>query len=291
MAKFKAGDLDFKTGQKIDFNDANDVYMGYDTELYINSTVSGIRAFNPWHLVRYDQLTQASGSLQDQIDNISISGVGVDEFVELTDTPSTYAGTGNYVTVVNPSEDGLRFVSQAEATQFYVYEDSVFVSPFASLNFISASVSGSSTISGALDIDFEQSILDTIDGFWGEEVGEVSTTSTAWQERMSIEVIPSFTATYLFSFSTMVSHEDTGVFCKLRIQINDSITRKESWLELYNFKYSDGAYQIWSGTFSYPLVTGTIYNVDLDYASGDSGVSMYLKESSMAAQRLLAYEV
>ena len=85
----------------------------------------------------------------------------------------------------------------------------------------------------------------------------------------------------------MISHDDTGVFCKLRLQINDTDTYKESWLELYNFKYSDGAYQIWSGSFAITVVSGTTYNVDMDFASGESGKTMYIKESSLAAQRLL----
>ena len=72
MAKFKNDNLDLETGENIDFDDADTIKMGYDgAELYINSTVSGVRAAQPYHMVRYDQLTQASGTLQNQIDNIS----------------------------------------------------------------------------------------------------------------------------------------------------------------------------------------------------------------------------
>lgn len=70
MAKFKDDNLDLETGEHIDFDDADTIQMGYDgTELYINSTVSGIRAAQPHQMVRYDQLTETSGVLQDQVDD------------------------------------------------------------------------------------------------------------------------------------------------------------------------------------------------------------------------------
>jgi len=113
MAKFKAGDLDLKTGQKINFNDTDDVFMGYDSELYVNSTVSGVWAVDGGHLVVLDQLTQVSGSLSDQI-NISISGT--DTFLGLGDTPTTYSGMSGYVVAVAPGEDELLFTEASTAS-------------------------------------------------------------------------------------------------------------------------------------------------------------------------------
>lgn len=67
MAKFKNLSLDLETGERIDFDDDDLITMGYDgSELYINSTVSGIRAAQPYHMVRYDQLTEASGIFDDR---------------------------------------------------------------------------------------------------------------------------------------------------------------------------------------------------------------------------------
>lgn len=109
MAKFRSGDLDLKTGQKIYFDDANDIFMEYDgNELSISSTVSGVRAIERHHYVILDQLTQASGSLRNYID----AGLeSQNEFIELTDTPATYSGNaGNYV-VVSSTESGVEFVS------------------------------------------------------------------------------------------------------------------------------------------------------------------------------------
>ena len=110
MAKFKNDNLDLLSGQYIDFNDANTVHMGYDTELYVNTTISGLRAVQLYHMVRYDQLTEASGTLQDQIDDINIEIEDTNEFIELLDTPTTYSGFGDYILRVNESEDGVIFV-------------------------------------------------------------------------------------------------------------------------------------------------------------------------------------
>jgi hypothetical protein len=173
-----------------------------------------------------------------------------DTFLELDDTPGAYSGYGNYLVSVKSTVDGLKFISQ--------FDDS-----------------WTATVSGI------------IDAFYAEENTQSSSTSTGWVQKLRLVVTPRWSDYYLINFSANVSHEDTGVFMKARIQINDSDTYKESWLELYNFKYEDDAYQIWSGSFAYPMVSGTTYNVDLDYATGDSGKAMYIKETSLAAQRLL----
>jgi len=103
MAKFKDLSLDLETGEHIDFDDADTIQMGYDgSELYINSTISGIRAAQLHHMVRYDQLTETSGILQGQINSSN-------EFIELTDTPTTYSGYGNYSVSVKDDETGLEF--------------------------------------------------------------------------------------------------------------------------------------------------------------------------------------
>ena len=85
MAKFKDLSLDLETGEHIDFNDSDTIQMGYDgAELYINSTISGVRAAQPYQMVRYDQLTETSGSLYNQINQMP------DTLIELTDTPFVY---------------------------------------------------------------------------------------------------------------------------------------------------------------------------------------------------------
>jgi hypothetical protein len=64
MAKFKNDSLDLETGEHIDFNDADTISMGYDgAELYISSTVSGVAAVQPYHIVILSQLEDAIGGV------------------------------------------------------------------------------------------------------------------------------------------------------------------------------------------------------------------------------------
>lgn len=127
MAKFKGGNLDLKTGQQIDFADIyNVVTLGYDgTDLVVSVALKGEQATKPTHLVRFDQLTTASGYLQDQIDSITISGVGT--FIALNDTPTTYSGAlDNKFVFVNNDGSGLsfRYVDDYPYYAFYTYAGS-----------------------------------------------------------------------------------------------------------------------------------------------------------------------
>jgi len=117
MAKFRNDNLDLETGEHIDFDDADTIQMGYDGgELYINSTVSGIRAAQPHQMVRFDQLTESSGTLQDQIDDLEIDIENQNEFIELIDTPTTYTGTAGYTLQVNETATGIDFVKYPSGT-------------------------------------------------------------------------------------------------------------------------------------------------------------------------------
>jgi hypothetical protein len=130
MAKFKNDNLDLETGENIDFDDADSIKMGYDgTELYINSTISGVRAVQPHHMVRYDQLTESSGILQDQIDNIDLEAQ--DEFIELIDTPATYSGMAGYGLSVNTEEDALEF-NTSSLLEGDLYIETTYVGSLAS---------------------------------------------------------------------------------------------------------------------------------------------------------------
>lgn len=142
MAKFKNDSLDLETGEKIDFNDADTISMGYDgAELYLNSTLSGVRAVQPYHMVRYDQLTEASGFLSD---HGNLIGRGDDDHTQyllangtrqLTGTwdYGTYSvsGTGNIYAstaivntlTINGSSDNL--VIESDGGSFAVYRTGV----------------------------------------------------------------------------------------------------------------------------------------------------------------------
>ena len=103
MAKFSGKNIEFRDGQKAVFGDNDDSSISWDennAELTIDTVVSGVDPTEQGHLVtkRYaDQLTVSGGS-------------GASSFIELTDTPSDYSSSANYVVAVNGLEDGLEFV-------------------------------------------------------------------------------------------------------------------------------------------------------------------------------------
>jgi len=84
-------------------------YVPTDGSRGFTSTVSGVAAYEPYHLVIYEQLTSASGYLQNQIDDLYMAASGVETFLDLTDTPDSYTGYANQYVRVNETEDGLVF--------------------------------------------------------------------------------------------------------------------------------------------------------------------------------------
>lgn len=112
-----------------------------------------------------------------------------------------------------------------------------------------------------------------------ESNGQSSTTSTGWRTKINWTPNPIPPAgDYIVEFSFLSSMSDTGVFHKTRILIDNSVTKKESKEEMYNFKYSDGAYRLRGGEFKYTL-DGSSVNFKLQYASGESGKTAYIKEA------------
>ena len=96
MAKFKDDNLDLETGEHIDFDDADTIQMGYDgSELYVTSTVSGVRAAQPYHMVRYDQLTEVSGILSD---HGNLDGLEDDDHQQYILADGTRELTGDWIT-------------------------------------------------------------------------------------------------------------------------------------------------------------------------------------------------
>jgi hypothetical protein len=84
MAKFKKNNVELRDSQKIIFDSTKEKYMSYDGfELYVNNTISGVSPSENYHLVTKEysdfedtildnKIDTASGTLQNQIDNIEI---------------------------------------------------------------------------------------------------------------------------------------------------------------------------------------------------------------------------
>lgn len=193
MAKFKGGNLDLKTGQQIDFADIyNVVTLGYDgTDLVVSVALKGEQATKPTHLVRFDQLTTASGYLQDQIDSITISGVGT--FVALYDTPTTYSGaTDNKYVFVKNDGTGLsfRYVDDYPYYAFYTY-------------------SGNKVIQEDIytDSGMGQQISSTVINRTGNKVN--STVKTIYDLDTGTSVVGTVTTTFQYSGNKVISETVT----------------------------------------------------------------------------------
>jgi hypothetical protein len=123
-----------------------------------------------------------------------------------------------------------------------------------------------------------------LDSKYASSLGEDSTTSTSFQTKLTLTFTPQEEGYYELQFSAMVSCSDTGVFIKTRVRVDDTTVYNAINQELYNFKYSDGAYYGRSGTNVVHL-TATSHTFDFDYCSGDSGKTAYMKEAYMVLRR------
>lgn len=116
--------------------------------------------------------------------------------------------------------------------------------------------------------------------------GETSTTSTSPQQKLRLTFTPPEQANYEVTFTAMVSCSDTGILIHTRLQLDDTVTYFPVALELYNYKYEDGAYAIRSGSFVIPNLTAASHNIDLDYWSGESGKTAYIKEAYLIVRKI-----
>lgn len=154
---------------------------------------------------------------------------------------------------------------------------------FEGFDFVESTASGTVTISGCCD---DAGGGDPADGvLWGESDGTSSTNSESYQQKLRVTFTPEYGAYYEVTSSCLYSHEDTGVFCFIRIQVDDSTTKKEMVRELYNFKYEDGAWSPYSSNFVIWL-DATEHTIDMDYCQDDNPKTMYIKEAVITARRI-----
>jgi hypothetical protein len=94
MARIKGKDLYLKNDDQIYFGDNKEAAIWFENnDLILNHTISGVDPVLPGHLVTKRYLEN----------NTAI------DFLELTDTPTTYSGNAGYVLRVNDAEDGVEF--------------------------------------------------------------------------------------------------------------------------------------------------------------------------------------
>jgi hypothetical protein len=102
MAKFQDKHLKLRYNQRAYFGDNDDCSIWHDGAMMrISCTISGVDPTQDYHLTTKQYV-------DDQIATLSGSH---DEFIELTDTPASYAGSGNNIVAVTSGEDGLEFIT------------------------------------------------------------------------------------------------------------------------------------------------------------------------------------
>lgn len=127
MAKFCDSHLKFKTNKGIYFGDSDQAFVVYDgTDLVVDVPLAGEQATQYYHLVRYDQLTTASGYLQNQIDGINNQIDWQDSVLDRIDTPPGAPSDGDrYIITATASgtwagrEDDIAEWSTASGTWIY----------------------------------------------------------------------------------------------------------------------------------------------------------------------------
>jgi len=222
MAKFRDLSLDLETGEHIDFDDNDLIKMGYDgSELYINSTISGVRAAQPHQMVRYDQLTEASGTIKNYID----TGLEAqDEFIELIDTPNTYSGNENLYLRVTSTGIVFDAVDHGDLTGLGDDDHYQYVPRDGSRGFTNT-VSGVSAVLPKDLVTFDQLVtvsggLSAADNLvtlitYVESDATSTTTSTTYQTKAQITVPATISGTirvmWSMEYNASANNKDVGV--------------------------------------------------------------------------------
>lgn len=98
MAKFTTKNIEFKDDQKAIFGTGDDSAIYWDgtlSDMRIDTTISGVYPTQDYHLTTKYYVDQQIG--------------GIDEFLELTDTPNIYSGSEDKYVRVKPDGTGLIF--------------------------------------------------------------------------------------------------------------------------------------------------------------------------------------
>lgn len=127
--------------------------------------------------------------------------------------------------------------------------------------------------------------LGKIDTHYIEDDSESSTTSITYQQKLRLTFTPLLAGDYEVIFSALVSHSNTGNLMLMRIQIDDTTTEREISADLSGLKYVDGAWHPYAGNFVVTLSAAS-HNIDLDYASGEAGKTMYIQNVVLVARRI-----
>jgi len=293
MAKFSGKNIEFRTGQKAIFGDGDDSSIYWDdntTSLVITTTASGVDPIDPGHLVtkRY---------LEDFVDT-TISGV--DDFLDLDDTPTTYSGAeGKYLKVVSSAveftnidhgdligledddhylyvpTDGSRGFTSTVSGIFPV-EDYHLVTKSYVLSLLGGyslppSVSGGAVINSLTQFQFEEVDI------------EHSTNSRNFQEILSMTVSGIPAGNYRLGWAFSWRQSKSNAEFKARIQIDNT----DDTFFFQASPYVDILFWQPVASFQYiPLASGT-HTIDLDYCTTSRRSTSFIKDSKIEFWRII----
>lgn len=120
---------------------------------------------------------------------------------------------------------------------------------------------------------------------WARSTGKSSRTSKSYGTKVTLSHTVPETADYEITACCVVSSSDTGIFMKTRLQV-DSTNYQESTEELSDHKYEDGAWFMRSMAIVIPNLSSGNHTIRLQYATGESGKAMYIKEAYITIRRI-----
>lgn len=134
--------------------------------------------------------------------------------------------------------------------------------------------------------DAELLKLQEIQHEYDEDNAEDSHTgNTAYQEKLKFTFTPTSLGYFEITFSCLMACSDEKIAVNTRVQIDDTTTKKETSIPVGG-KYSDGRWQDRAGHFVVQL-TAASHDIDLDYSIADAGKTVYIKEATLTARRVL----
>ena len=175
------------------------------------------------------------------------------------------------------------------------------------LEFLSEELAGSTSLQDAVDAgyitiedangDSVPNVKSTVYGdrpaFYAESSGQSTTTSLAYQQKLRLTFTPTVPGNYEISFSALIKINplelaepipvvggSVDAAIKTRVQINDTTVKMEATGKIHK-----GYWDIRSGNFVYDF-SAEQHTIDLEYCSGASRSTAYIKESTIVARKI-----
>jgi len=276
------------SGALIISNGFDSTYWGYDSLInlsdgpdgyyegaYLKSTASGTE----WDTIEFIELIDTPSSyagykkksVRVNNDETGLEFVG-GAVIDMDDTPATYSGHAGYILEVNESETALEFVDHTFIT---LHDTPTTYSGYAN-TFVTVKPD---------ETGLEYTSLGAVSGIvaiaYAEDDIQSSTTSKPYQQKLSLTTLSLPADNYLIMWNYEWQYKHGNFKFKARVQVDNSDTIMEQCEEPTD-KHS------WCPTSGFKQMTlsSGIHYIDLDYCSSKSG-----KEAKIRRARLELWRV